>query len=291
MWIFCYTKIMSSSGVTVVVVSYNQGPFLRQAVESVLHQTMHVERTIIINNGSTDNTDEIAEEYLSLYYPYIHYYPYQHNRGQLFAFNRGLELTNTKYVCFLDADDELDHTYIAKMHQALSDNTSAAIAYSNTLLFGPREHSAWLTFPNEWRKKEGSSYTLHYPSYADSIKYELKRRNYINNAGLFKTQCAKEVGGFVEHSSYDLHHFLWYRLLDAGHTAVHIPHVLYRYRQHSILQAHWQWMMKNINAENTADKHILYFQEEIERLKNSPFYKTEQVLARLADNFKCDCEK
>ena len=106
-----------------------------------------------------------------------------------------------------------------------------------------------------------------------------------------KTKWAKEVGGFVEHTKYDLHHFLWYRLLDAGHTAVHIPHVLYRYRQHSLTQAHWHWLMRNVDAEFMAERHILYYQEEIEKMKSSPFYKTEQVLARLAYNFKCDCEK
>ena len=46
-----------------------------------------------------------------------------------------------------------------------------------------------------------------------------------------------------------------------------------------------------MESNSLVDQHILYFQEEIERLKSSPFYKTEQVLARLADNFKCDCEK
>jgi len=277
--------------ITVVIVGNNHGPFLRQAIESVLHQTQHVDKTILINNGSNDLTDLIAKEYLNLYYPYVEYYPYTHNRGQQTAFNRGLELTKTDYVCFLDADDELDHTYISKMIHAISQDTFAAISYSNTLLFGPREKSSWLTFPPEWRKKEGSSYTLHYPSYSESIKYVLKKHNYINNAALFKTQFAKDVGGFVEHDLYSLRHFLWYRLLDAGHTAVHCPHVLYRYRQHSILQSSWQWRARKVEAANPTDQQILFFQEEIERLKDSPFYKTEQVLAKLANNFKCDCAK
>jgi hypothetical protein len=80
-------------------------------------------------------------------------------------------------------------------------------------------------------------------------------------------------------------------LLDAGYNAIHCPHVLYRYRQHSLSQASMQWMVRKIKTTNAEDQHILFFQEEIERLKNSPFYKTEQVLARLADNFKCDCKK
>lgn len=280
-----------SFSTTIVIVTYNHAAFLRQAVESVLHQTKHVDKTIIINNGSTDLTDIIAREYVDLYYPYIEYYSYAHNRGQLTAFNRGLELAKTDYVCFLDGDDELDHTYNAKVLHMFSKDPSAAISYSNTLLFGPREKSAWLTFPQEWRKYEGSSYMLHYPSYSESIKYELKKNNYINNGAIFNTKNAREVGGFVHHDFYALRHFLWYRLLDAGHTAIHCPHILYRYRQHSILQSSWQWRARKIKAADPVDQQILYFQEEIEKLKESPFYKTEQVLARLAYNFKCDCEK
>jgi glycosyltransferase involved in cell wall biosynthesis len=280
-----------SSSITTVIVSYNHGSFLRQAIESVLHQTQHVDKTIIINNGSSDLTDVIAKEYLNLYFPYVEYHPYIHNRGQLSAFNRGLELTQTEYVCFLDADDEIDHTYVAKMLHSFAKDPTAAVTYSNTLLFGPREKSAWLTFPREWRKKEGSSYTLHYPDYSESVKYLLKKHNYINNAAIFKTKAAKDVGGFVDHELYPLRHYLWYRLLDAGHNAVHCPHVLYRYRQHSIMQESWQWKVRKVEAPSPADQHILYLQEEIERMKDSPFYKTEALLARLADNFKCDCEK
>jgi len=280
-----------SSQVTVVIVANNHGAFLRQALESVLHQTLHVDRTIIINNGSTDTTDTIAREYLDLYFPYIHYYPYIHNHGQLAAFNRGLELTNTEFVCFLDGDDEIDHTYCAKLLHTIQKDKQAAIAYCNTHVFGPREKSAWLTFPQEWRQKEGSSYTLHYPAYSETIKYLLKKQNYINNAALFNTTSAREVGGFVYHDEYDLRHYLWYRLLDEGFSAVHCPHVLYRYRQHAIDQASWQWRVRKVEAPTLVDKQILYLQEEIENLKNSPFYKTEQVLARLANNFKCDCQK
>jgi glycosyltransferase involved in cell wall biosynthesis len=280
-----------SSSVTVVIVSYNQGLFLRQAIESVLRQTKHVDKTIIINNGSTDSTDTIAREYLELYFPYIEYYSYHHNRGQVAAYNRGLELTKTDYVVFLDADDELDHTYVAKILHQFSKDENAAICYSNTLLFGPREYSTWLAYPTEWRKKEGSSYTLHYPSYSETVKYLLKKHNYINNAAMFKVQEARDVGGFVEHDFYNIHHYLWYRLFDANHSAVHCPHVLYRYRQHSLDQESCKWIVRKVEAPNSADQHILFYQTEIERLKNSPFYKTEQVLARLADNFKCDCEK
>ncbi len=279
------------SSLTVIIVAHNHGPYIRQAIESVLHQTYHVNKTIIINNGSSDLTELIAKEYLNLYFPYIEYHSFIHNRGQLAAFNKGLELSKTEYTCFLDADDELDHTYIAKMLTLGMKNPHPAIIYSNFLLFGPREKLAWLTYPTEWRRKEGSSFTVHVPSYSEQVKYLLKKQNYINNAALFNTQHARAVGGFIEHEKYDIRHFLWYRLFDVGHTAIHCPHVLFRYRQHSILQASWQWRVRKIDAPTPADQQILFLQEEIEHMKDSAFYKTEQVLARLADNFKCDCEK
>lgn len=280
-----------TSSVTAIVVSHNQGQYLRQALESILHQTKHVDRTIIINNGSIDNTEEIMREYISLYFPYVQGHTFEHNKGQLTAFNKGLSHSDSTYTCFVDADDELDHRYIAKLIHPLEVNKTAALSYSDTVLFGPREYSAWLTYPSEMRKKQGSSYTVHAPDYSEHIKYHLKRENYINNGALFVTKLAKDVGGFVEHDLYDLRHYLWYRLFDAGHTGVHVPHILYRYRQHSILQASWQWRVRKIVSDNPIDQQILYYQEEIEKLKSSPFYKTERVLQRLADNFKCDCEK
>lgn len=70
-----------------------------------------------------------------------------------------------------------------------------------------------------------------------------------------------------------------------------VPTSSFSYRQHSILQASWQWRVRKIEASSPADQQILYLQEEIEHMKDSAFYKTEQVLARLAENFKCDCEK
>jgi glycosyltransferase involved in cell wall biosynthesis len=277
--------------VAVIIVSYNQGLYLRQAVDSVLHQTKHVGQIILVNNGSTDNTEELLRKYVELYYPIVTSYSFAHNAGAVRAFNKGLEHVTAPFACFLDADDELDHTYIAKMSDALKKDDSAAIAYSDFHLYGPRERSAYYLYPREWRQRMGTAYVIRAPDYSESVKYELKRRNYIHNAALFRVEVAKQVGGVVEHTQYSLRHFMWYRIFDAGHTGVHVVHPLFRYRQHSILQASWQWRVRKIDADNPIDQQIIYFQEEVERLKNSSFYKTEQVLKRLTDNFKCDCEK
>lgn len=279
------------SDVSVVIVSYNQGSFMRQAIESALHQTLTPTQIILINNGSTDDTQKVIDHFVSLYFPIVISFTYQHNHGQATAFNKGLELSTSRYTCFLDADDELDRRYLAYATRVLDEHKKVGVVYSDIHLFGLREKSSWYTYPRHWRSKQGSAYVVHVPSYTEDIKYELKRINYIHNSAVFKTKEAKEWGGFVEHKRYELRHYLWYRFFDKGYEGYRIPLPLFRYRQHSIFQASWQWRARKVDADDLIDKQILYFQEEIERLKDSPFYKTEQILHRLAENFQCDCEK
>lgn len=279
------------SDVTVVIVSYNQGSFIRQAIESALHQTRTPTQIVLINNGSTDDTQNVIDHFVNLYYPIAVSFTYQHNHGQRTAFNKGLELSHSRYTCFLDADDELDHRYLAQATHVLDGRKKVGVVYSDINLFGPREKIAWHMYPRAWRARQGSSYVVRVPSYSDDVKFELKKANYIHNSAVFRTQEAVKWGGFVEHKKYDLRHYLWYRFFDKEFEGYRLELPLYHYRQHSLFQASWQWKMRDIEAQDEADKHILYLQEEIEQLKNSPFYKTEQILHRLADNFKCDCDK
>lgn len=279
------------SDVTVVIVSYNQGSFIRQAIESALHQTLTPTQIVLINNGSTDDTQKVIDHFVNLYYPVVISFSYQHNHGQRTAFNKGLELSNSRYTCFLDADDELDHRYLAQATRVLDTQKRVGVVYSDISLFGPREKIAWYMYPQSWRGRQGSSYVIHVPSYSDDVKFELKKANYIHNSAVFRTKEAVKWGGFKEYKKYDLRHYLWYRFFDKEFEGYRLELPLYHYRQHSLFQASWQWKMRGIEAQDEADKHILYLQEEIEQLKNSPFYKTEQILHRLAENFKCDCDK
>lgn len=285
-----YTHYMQKD-VTVIIVCYNQAAFLAGAIESVLHQTLNPTQIILIDNGSTDKTAEIMRHYVHLYYPVVISHTYQHNHGQKVAFNKGLELSHSRYTCFLDADDELDHRYLAQATHILDTKKQVGVVYSDIHLFGPREKIAWYSYPQSWRARQGSSYVIHVPSYSDDVKYELKKVNYIHNAAVFRTHEAVKWGGFTDHKKYDLRHYLWYRFFDKEFEGYRLEQPLFHYRHHSLFQASWQWKVRKIEMDDPIDKQILFLQEEIERLKASPFYKTEQILHRLAENFKCDCEK
>lgn len=87
--------------VSVVIPSFNMGELLSDAIESVLHQTYKSYEIIIVDDGSTDNTREIAEKYLA---KGVRYHQ-QKNQGVAAARNAGIRLSKGEFVAFLDADD------------------------------------------------------------------------------------------------------------------------------------------------------------------------------------------
>jgi len=90
-----------SSLVSVIITCYNHGHYLARAIESLLSQNHKEIEIIIIDDGSTDNTKSIAQNY-----PHIKYI-YQSNQGLSAARNRGVANSSGAYLVFLDADDWL----------------------------------------------------------------------------------------------------------------------------------------------------------------------------------------
>src|SRR5262245_56603663 len=87
--------------VSVIIPCYNQGRFLAEAIESIMVQVLPDVEIIVVNDGSTDNTAEVAA-----HYPQVRYI-YQQNQGLAAARNTGLRHSTGRYLVFLDADDRL----------------------------------------------------------------------------------------------------------------------------------------------------------------------------------------
>ena len=89
--------------VSIVITTYNHGIFIRDAIDSVLNQTYKNIEILIVDDGSTDNTNQIILEYINPTVKYL----YQVNQGLSAARNTGLKIANGEYILFLDADDFL----------------------------------------------------------------------------------------------------------------------------------------------------------------------------------------
>lgn len=86
--------------VTVVIPTYNQAAFLAETIESVLSQTFAADEVIVVNDGSTDATEEVLDHYQAAVSVVS-----TENRGVSSARNIGLERAQTDYVAFCDSDD------------------------------------------------------------------------------------------------------------------------------------------------------------------------------------------
>ncbi|MEQ7798367.1 glycosyltransferase [Pedobacter sp. ASV1-7] len=87
--------------VSIIIPCYNHGRYLSKAIESVLAQTYPHFEIVVVDDGSKDNTKEIAQSYKDVKYVY------QNNQGLSAARNTGINESSGQYLIFLDADDWL----------------------------------------------------------------------------------------------------------------------------------------------------------------------------------------
>lgn len=100
--------------ITFIIPVYNAQATLKRTLESVLGQTKEDYEILVVNDGSTDGTEELCQRYLSQYPDKITYL-YQENRGLGGARNRGLLHARGEYVSFLDSDDYLMPEYVERI--------------------------------------------------------------------------------------------------------------------------------------------------------------------------------
>ena len=158
--------------VDVIIPAYNYAEFLAEAIESALAQKTPPNTKVVctvVDDGSTDDTAAVAKRYKARGVHYV----YRDNGGLSAARNTGLEHTNGDYVCFLDADDRLKPSYVAKSLAAIKKASSeVGYVYSQFEFFG--DETGISTFK------------------AFDIEL-LKRENFIHASVFFRRSCFKTV--------------------------------------------------------------------------------------------------
>lgn len=86
--------------ISVIIPVYNCEKYLAAAIKSILAQTYRPIEILIIDDGSTDKSAEVAKSFM----PHIQYY-YQPNNGVATAINYGIDLSKGNFLAFLDSDD------------------------------------------------------------------------------------------------------------------------------------------------------------------------------------------
>ncbi len=106
--------------ISVIIPVYNVEKYLRECVESVINQTYKNIEIILVDDGSTDSSGDICEEYIEKdsRVTVIH----QKNSGPSKTRNTGLENANGKYIYFLDSDDYIENNALELLTEAAESN-------------------------------------------------------------------------------------------------------------------------------------------------------------------------
>lgn len=103
--------------VSVIVPTYNEEKHIRACLDSIIENDLKEIEIIVINDGSTDSTKEILEEYKNKYD--IIKVIEKENEGQGSARNIGIDLAKGEFLTFVDADDEIHNNMLSKMYEKL----------------------------------------------------------------------------------------------------------------------------------------------------------------------------
>lgn len=194
--------------IAVIIPSYNCAPFVEQAVESVFGQTYSDYELIVVDDGSSDNTAQVLAKYSSN--PKFRYYR-QENRGLPGARNAGVRISNSEYLAFLDADDQLEGDALQLMVRELD-----------------RSGASWCLIDIVKAKPNGRE--IQYTEISkDDPFYAILCDDFIRRGMFFRRDAFVEVGMYDESMKYREDWDINIRMFAARKSFTYLPKPLYIY--------------------------------------------------------------
>jgi len=204
-----------SQTLTVLMTVYNGGPYLRDAIESILQQTYRDFHFLIVDDASTDDSKAIVASYQD---DRIELLSLQENVGQTAALNIGLRHASQTWIARMDADDYSAPTRFEEQMRILMGDDSIGILGTH----------AW-TFREDPETAEGEYIT---PLEDIEIKRQLLRGSpLIHSSMIAKRSALLEVGAYDDRYPYSADIDLYDRFM-AKYKAANLPLKLYGIRRH-----------------------------------------------------------
>lgn len=135
---------MNLPTVSVIIPGYNYGRFLGEAIDSVLAQTQPAFEIIVVDDGSTDETPEVARRYGDR----IRYHR-RENGGVSRARNTGVQEARGEFIAFLDADDRWLPDKLARQTAVFAANPDAGLAHTGSRVFNQEDGATLCEFEPE----------------------------------------------------------------------------------------------------------------------------------------------
>ena len=278
-------------GISIILPVYNCEQYIKDSIKSILEQTYENFELIIINDGSTDRSEEIIKTFND---HRINYY-YQKNEGLSKSINKGIRLAKYEYIARQDADDISLPKRLEKLVLYLK-------SHPDCFLVG-----SWAQII----KKDNltNRYLIHPTTHTGCIYKLLFDCCFTHTSVLIKKSIFEEVGFFNEDNSKvpPVDYEMWSRISKKAKVS-NIPEVLVYFRENpSSISFNKPYLLRSkaatISTENIiylAGKQYLkeartiaeiYFQLNSLSYKFESFYKLKKVLISIIENIESNQSK
>ena len=206
---------MKKADLSIITPVYNGERYLHEVIESVMSQENILIQMIIVNDGSTDSSLEIAKEWQERFPDQIEVID-QSNAGEATAVNNGMARVQTEYVGIVNADDPLLPGHCRKVVDALLLDTEAVVAYPDWLMINADGASI--------RNVETLDFTKR-ALIADLVCIP-------GPGAIIRVEAARDFPLREKQFRYISDYVLWLRMSSKGHF-VRVPETLATWRQHA----------------------------------------------------------
>ncbi len=261
--------------VSVIIPAYNHEKFVAKAIESVLQQTFHEFEIIITDDGSSDNTARIIEEFTD---PRIRFFAFEKNRGACVVANIALKQVQGEYVSILSSDDLFLPQKLDTQVRLLDQHPEYGAVFSNAQLIDEN---------GEPFEDTSHPYTtlFHQPNRSrfEWLRHFFYTENCLCHPTiLIRAECYREIGGFNEGYAQLPDFEFWVRLCQ--HYEIHIlPEKLIQFRMLSQDRNASGARPEVISRASWEHRHVLECFLEIDPSDFTlvfPEYEGPQVLTR-----------
>lgn len=167
---------------TVVIPTYNRAKFIEKAIRSVFRQTYKNWKILIVDDASTDCTEQIVQKYL--YNPNVNYHRLLQNSGISKVMNEAMRLVDTPYLVQLDSDDWLPKRTLERLAKEIRKNKEkSAMYYGNVAIYSYKR--------GRYRFKT----KVKHQSFKNKYAF-LKYSGYIVAPRCYKVSALREVEGW-----------------------------------------------------------------------------------------------
>jgi len=162
--------------ISVIIPTYNRYSLTKRAIKSVLAQILRPKEIIVVDDGSTDNTQQLQNDF-----PHV-IYIYQKNRGVAAARNTGIQNARSEWIAFLDSDDEFHPQKLQKQQAFHQENPDIFMSYTAERWI---RNGTVMKIPKKYRKIGNNPFleNLSYCNIAPSSV--LLHRKILDDVGVF----------------------------------------------------------------------------------------------------------